>query len=56
MSGRSCSLASSVFFVAEPETVQQATSTGAVDDHPTPLKLDAKLVQCQFAGLGYPLT
>ena len=55
MSGRACSLACSVFFVAEPEPVQQAADAGAVNRHPAILKLDAQLVQRQFAGLRHPL-
>ena len=55
MSGRSCSLACSVFFMAEPEAVQQATDAGAMNHHPATLKLDAQFVQRQFAGLRHPL-
>src|ERR1700675_2297386 len=53
-SARCCSLASRVFFMTEPQALEQAPDIGAVHARPTPLQLDAKLIQCQFAGLDQP--
>ncbi|MER8697664.1 hypothetical protein NKI77_33450, partial [Mesorhizobium opportunistum] len=49
---RCCSLACRVFFMTEPQALEQAPDIGAVNAHPTHLQFDAKLIQRQFAGLG----
>jgi hypothetical protein len=40
--------------MTEPQAVEQATDIGAVHAHPARFKLDAKLIQGQFAGFGQP--
>ncbi|WP_287190443.1 hypothetical protein [Mesorhizobium sp.] len=38
--------------MTELQAIEQAPDIGAVHVHPTPLQLDAKLIQRQVAGLG----
>jgi hypothetical protein len=38
--------------MTEPEAIEQTPDIGAVHAHPAHLQFDAKLIQCQFAGLG----
>ena len=55
ISGRCCSLAIRLFFMAQPQPMEKPSDTGAMDDDATPGKFHAKFVQGQFAILCQPL-
>ncbi|ESY46596.1 hypothetical protein X744_29970 [Mesorhizobium sp. LNJC372A00] len=40
--------------MTEPKAIEQSPDIGAVHAYTTPLQLEAKLIQRQFAGLGQP--
>ncbi|WP_426122728.1 transposase [Pararhizobium sp. PWRC1-1] len=56
ISGRSCSAACRLFFMAQPKPMQKPSDTGAMDDDATSAEFHAKLVQRQFAILCQPLS
>jgi len=52
ISGRNRSLASRLFFMAEPEPMQQPADRRTVDRNPTLGQFDTQFIQCQIAVLG----
>lgn len=56
ISGRSCSAALRLFFMTEPEPMQQAANRRAIDRDPAPKQLNAQFIQRHIAILGQPRT
>jgi hypothetical protein len=55
ISGRNCSLALRLFFIAQPKPVEKSADCGAVDQHTASGQLDAQLIQRDLSIVGNTL-
>jgi hypothetical protein len=52
ISGRNCSLARRLFFIAQPKPIEEPANRRTVDRHAASSQFDAQFIQCHFAVVG----